>query len=318
MDSKHEKSFSSYSSRPCCKKNLSQQGFEVIESNQSTPTHFIENMDVDAVLLMAVPFDAKIISKMSNLKIIARHGVGYDNVDLVAATQHGIIVTNTPGANATAVTETALMFLLMSGRQFYLKHETINADRQRELLPTLFGYELSNKTVGLIGYGNIGQKIAQLLNGFNVKLLVYAKHSHVVENGRMAELEEIYQQADFLILALPATSETIHMINHDTLAMMKKSVILVNVGRGQLIDEKALYVALKNDHIFAAGLDVIENEPVNAQNPLYKLPNVFLTHTATHSQEAKVNVSLEAAKEITRVLKGEQPKHPVNNFTDCH
>jgi len=242
-------------------KNLSQQGFEVIESDQSTPTHFIENMDVDAVLLMAVPFDAKIISKISNLKNIARHGVGYDNVDLVAATQHGIIVTNTPGANATAVTETALMFLLMSGRQFYLKHETINADRQREVLPTLFGYELSNKTVGLIGYGNIGQKIAQLLN------------------GRIAELKEIYQQADFLILALPATSETIHMINHDTLAMMKKSVILVNVGRGQLIDEKALYVALKNDHIFAAGLDVIENDPVNAQNPLYKLPNVFLTHT---------------------------------------
>ncbi|MFT9416669.1 phosphoglycerate dehydrogenase [Leuconostoc falkenbergense] len=293
---------------------LIQQGFQVLENNQETDNCFDENPEVEAVLLMPIKFDDNTMNKMPNLKIIARHGVGYDNVSLSAATQRGIVVTNTPGANASSVAETALMFLLMSGRQFASK--LINSNTKSLALSTgnSFGYELSHKIVGIIGYGNIGRKIARLLSGFNVKILVNARHKYVIDNGEMASLAEIYEKADYIVLALPATPETTHMINAATLKLMKKNAVLINVGRGQLIDEDALYSALISNQIFGAGLDVTENEPVSAQNPLYSLPNVFLTpHVAGQSREAKENVALEAAKEITRVLNGSQPKHQVNN-----
>lgn len=293
---------------------LIQQGFQVLENNQETDNCFDENPEVEAVLLMPIKFDDNTMNKMPNLKIIARHGVGYDNVSLSAATQRGIVVTNTPGANASSVAETVLMFLLMSGRQFASK--LINSNTKSLALSTgnSFGYELSHKIVGIIGYGNIGRKIARLLSGFNVKILVNARHKYVIDNGEMASLVEIYEKADYIVLALPATHETTHMINSATLKLMKKNAVLINVGRGQLIDEDALYSALISNQIFGAGLDVTENEPVSAQNPLYSLPNVFLTpHVAGQSREAKENVALEAAKEITRVLNGSQPKHQVNN-----
>ncbi|MGB2513083.1 NAD(P)-dependent oxidoreductase, partial [Leuconostoc suionicum] len=155
---------------------LIQQGLQVLENNQETDNCFDENPEVEAVLLMPIKFDDNTMNKMPNLKIIARHGVGYDNVSLSAATQRGIVVTNTPGANASSVAETALMFLFMSGRQFASK--LINSNTKSLALSTgnSFGYELSHKIVGIIGYGNIGRKIARLLSGFNVKILVNARH----------------------------------------------------------------------------------------------------------------------------------------------
>lgn len=197
---------------------LIQQGLQVLENNQETDNCFDENPEVEAVLLMPIKFDDNTMNKMPNLKIIARHGVGYDNVSLSAATQRGIVVTNTPGANASSVAETALMFLLMSGRQFASK--LINSNTKSLALSTgnSFGYELSHKIVGIIGYG----KIARLLSGFNVKILVNARHKYVIDNGEMASLVEIYEKADYIVLALPATHETTHMINSATLKLMKR------------------------------------------------------------------------------------------------
>ncbi|GMA69489.1 phosphoglycerate dehydrogenase [Leuconostoc litchii] len=291
---------------------LENSGYKVIVNSQSSDDDFLSNSDVDGILIMMHPFGENLMSKMTNLKIVARHGVGYDNVDLDAANAHDIVVTNTPGANATAVAETAMMHIFMAGRLFYQRHEAITGNADNIFLAKHQGQELTGKTVGIIGYGHIGKEIDRMLSGFNVSVLAYARHQHEVANGHMATLAEIYEQADFIVTALPATVETKHMIDASVFKKMKKTAVLINIGRGALVDEKALIDALNNEEIAGAGLDVVEEEPIKADNPLLRLPNVFVTpHVAMISQEAMDNVALTAAEDIVRVLTGKQAMFPV-------
>jgi len=288
---------------------LKANGIEVISNKQNDDNDLIAHSDADGMILMMHPVSEKIMSQMPNLKVIARYGVGYDNVNLDDANAHNIIVTNTPGANATAVAETAIMHMLMAGRSFYQQRLSITEDVNNIQI----GQEVTNKTVGIIGFGAIGQKIDQLLTGFNVKVLAYARHNKVVKNGRMASLEEIYTQSDFVVLALPATSETNNMIDMAIFKKMKSNAVLVNIGRGTVIDELALINALKSGEIAGAGLDVVAVEPISEDNELLSLPNVFVTpHVAAKSREAFDTVGLTAAEEFVRVLNGQAPRYQVN------
>ncbi|CBL92101.1 MULTISPECIES: phosphoglycerate dehydrogenase [Leuconostoc] len=288
---------------------LKANGIEVISNKQNDDNDLIAHSDADGMILMMHPVSEKIMSQMPNLKVIARYGVGYDNVNLDDANAHNIIVTNTPGANATAVAETAIMHMLMAGRSFYQQRLSITEDVNNIQI----GQEVTNKTVGIIGFGAIGQKIDQLLTGFNVKVLAYARHNKVVKNGRMASLEEIYTQSDFVVLALPATSETNNMIDMAVFKKMKSNAVLVNIGRGTVIDELALINALKSGEIAGAGLDVVAVEPISEDNELLSLPNVFVTpHVAAKSREAFDTVGLTAAEEVVRVLNGQAPRYQVN------
>ncbi|CUW19738.1 phosphoglycerate dehydrogenase [Leuconostoc gelidum subsp. gasicomitatum] len=288
---------------------LKANGIEVISNKQNDDNDLIAHSDADGMILMMHPVSEKIMSQMPNLKVIARYGVGFDNVNLDDANAHNIIVTNTPGANATAVAETAIMHMLMAGRSFYQQRLSITEDVNNIQI----GQEVTNKTVGIIGFGAIGQKIDQLLTGFNVKVLAYARHNKVVKNGRMASLEEIYTQSDFVVLALPATSETNNMINMAVFKKMKANAVLVNIGRGTVIDELALINALKSGEIAGAGLDVVAVEPISEDNELLSLPNVFVTpHVAAKSREAFDTVGLTAAEEVVRVLNGQAPRYQVN------
>jgi len=288
---------------------LKANGIEVISNKQNDDNDLIAHSDADGMILMMHPVSEKIMSQMPNLKVIARYGVGYDNVNLDDANAHNIIVTNTPGANATAVAETAIMHMLMAGRSFYQQRLSITEDVNNIQI----GQEVTNKTVGIIGFGAIGQKIDQLLTGFNVKVLAYARHNKVVKNGRMASLEEIYTQSDFVVLALPATSETNNMIDMAIFKKMKSNAVLVNIGRGTVIDELALINALKSGEIAGAGLDVVAVEPISEDNELLSLPNVFVTpHVAAKSREAFDTVGLTAAEEVVRVLNGQAPRYQVN------
>jgi len=280
---------------------LKANDLEVISNKQNDDNDLIAHSDADGMILMMHPVSEKILSQMPKLKVIARYGVGYDNVNLDDADAHGIIVTNTPGANATAVAETAVMHMLMAGRSFYQQRLSITEDVNNIQI----GQEVTNKTIGIIGFGAIGQKIDQLLTGFNVKVLAYARHNKVVKNGRMASLEEIYTQSDFVVLALPATSETNNMIDMAVFKKMKSNAVLVNIGRGTVIDEQALINALKSGEIAGAGLDVVAVEPISEDNELLSLPNVFVTpHVAAKSREAFDTVGLTAAEEVVRVLNG--------------
>ncbi|MBZ5961441.1 phosphoglycerate dehydrogenase [Leuconostoc gasicomitatum] len=288
---------------------LKANGIEVISNKQNDDNDLIAHSDADGMILMMHPVSEKIMSQMPNLKVIARYGVGFDNVNLDDANAHNIIVTNTPGANATAVAETAMMHMLMAGRSFYQQRLSITEDVNNIQI----GQEVTNKTVGIIGFGAIGQKIDQLLTGFNVKVLAYARHNKVVKNGRMASLEEIYTQSDFVVLALPATSETNNMIDMAIFKKMKSNAVLVNIGRGTVIDELALINALKSGEIAGAGLDVVAVEPISEDNELLSLPNVFVTpHVAAKSREAFDTVGLTAAEEVVRVLNGQAPRYQVN------
>jgi len=288
---------------------LKANGIEVISNKQNDDNDLIAHSDADGMILMMHPVSEKIMSQMPNLKVIARYGVGFDNVNLDDANAHNIIVTNTPGANATAVAETAIMHMLMAGRSFYQQRLSITEDVNNIQI----GQEVTNKTVGIIGFGAIGQKIDQLLTGFNVKVLAYARHNKVVKNGRMASLEEIYTQSDFVVLALPATSETNNMIDMAVFKKMKSNAVLVNIGRGTVIDELALINALKSGEIAGAGLDVVAVEPISEDNELLSLPNVFVTpHVAAKSREAFDTVGLTAAEEVVRVLNGQAPRYQVN------
>lgn len=283
---------------------------EVISNRQKSDTDFLSHADADAVILMMHPMGDTLFSQMPNLKIVARYGVGYDNVNLADATAHEVVVTNTPGANATAVAETAVMHMLMGGRYFYQQRQSIT-DSQ---VVSGTGREVSHKTVGIIGFGAIGQKIDELLTGFNVNVLAYARHDKPVKNGRMATLDEIYSTADFIVLALPATPETQNMIDAAVFKQMKRSAVLVNIARGAVVDEAALISALKTGEITGAGLDVVTVEPVDPNNELLTLPNVFITpHVAAKSVEAFDAVGLAAAEDIVRVLAGEKPKFQVNH-----
>jgi D-3-phosphoglycerate dehydrogenase / 2-oxoglutarate reductase len=288
---------------------LKANDIEVISNKQNDDNDLIAHSDADGMILMMHPVSEKILSQMPKLKVIARYGVGYDNVNLDDADAHGIIVTNTPGANATAVAETAVMHMLMAGRSFYQQRLSITEDVNNIQI----GQGVTNKTIGIIGFGAIGQKIDQLLTGFNVKVLAYARHNKVVKNGRMASLEEIYTQSDFVVLALPATSETNNMIDMAVFKKMKSNAVLVNIGRGTVIDEQALINALKSGEIAGAGLDVVAVEPISEDNELLSLPNVFVTpHVAAKSREAFDTVGLTAAEEVVRVLNGQAPRYQVN------
>lgn len=288
---------------------LKENNLTVVSNKQSSDSDFLDNQDADAIILMMHQIAEPILNQLNNLKIIARYGVGYDNVNLEDAKSHGVVVTNTPGANATAVAETAVMHMLMAGRYFYQERQSITG----ESLKPQKGQEITGKTVGIIGFGAIGQKIDELLSGFNVNILAYARHAKTVKNGRMASLEEIYKQSDFIILALPATPETTHMIDETVFKKMKNTAVLVNIARGAVIDEPALINALQDGEIASAGLDVVTEEPATKDNPLLKMPNVFVTpHIAAKSIEAFDSVGLAAAKEVVRVLNNEKPLNQVN------
>ena len=220
---------------------LKANDLEVVSNPQQTDADFLAAADVDAVILMMHPLTEKLLSQMPNLKVIARYGVGYDNVNLADATARDIVVTNTPGANATAVAETAIMHMLMAGRYFYQQRQSITDPT----VPNGTGQEVSHKTVGIVGFGAIGQKIDDLLTGFDVEVLAYARHDKPVKNGRMATLDEIYTQSDYIILALPATPETQHMSDAAVFKQMKPNAVLINIARGAVVDEAALITALQ-------------------------------------------------------------------------
>lgn len=292
---------------------LKAAGYEVVSSPQASDKDFTDHADVDAIILMMHPVTAEIMDKMPNLKVIARHGVGYDNVDLEAAKQRGIVVTNTPGGNAQSVAEGAVTMALMAGRLFAAHHDGITNAEDKAYVAKHPGLELSHKTVAILGFGHIGQKINDLLTGFQVNTLVYARHDRPVPHGKMAGLDEIFKNADYIISALPGTPQTKHLIDADAFKQMKQTAVVVNVGRGMVIDEPALVNALKSGEIAAAGLDVVEKEPISPENPLLALPNAFVTpHVASVSQEALSNVAKMAATEVQKVLSGETPDYQVN------
>lgn len=275
--------------------------------------------DADAVLVNLFPMTEEIIETMDKCKVISRYGVGYDNVDVEAATAKGIWVARVPDYSLEDVSDHTLALLLGSVRRIAYKDRMIREGKWN-LHKDWPSYRIAGKTLGIIGFGAIGRTLFRKVSGFGfARVLVYDPYIHPGEiikaGGTPASLEGLIKNADYISIHASLTEETIGMIGEKEFQQMKSSCILINTSRGPLVNGEDLYTALKEGDIAAAGIDVFETEPLPAGSPLLSLDNIILTdHTAWYSEESIVELKTKAARNILAVLKGEAPVYPVNTL----
>jgi D-3-phosphoglycerate dehydrogenase len=261
------------------------------------------------------------------LKVIARHGVGVDSVDLPEATKRGILVTNTPGENRESVAELAVAFMLSLARRVSQAQAAMralpkgNVGQFTALLDRcqLTGTDLEGKSLGIIGTGRIGSTVARkCIAAFDMKVTGYDPYvsGEVMKSFGVAKIErldDLLPPIDFLTIHCPLTSETRGMVGRRELALMKKGAYVINTARGGIIDEKALYEVLCSGHIAGAGLDVWEIEPPDPADPLLNHAHLLATpHYAGTTEESLYRVGIAAVEEVLAALQGRRPRYPVN------
>ncbi|HLM78111.1 MAG TPA: D-glycerate dehydrogenase [Rubrobacteraceae bacterium] len=252
-----------------------------------------------------------------SLKVVANMAVGYDNVDLEAAKERGVVITNTPEVLNETTADTAFMLMLVAARRLGEGERIVRAGEWEAWGPKmLLGPDVWGKKLGIIGFGGIGQAVARRARGFGMEVL-YSGRSRREEaekefEARYLELDELLETCDFISLHTPLTEETTHLIGEAELGKMKKEAVLVNTARGSVVDEAALADALEGGRIFAAGLDVYEEEP-RVHTKLLELENVVLApHIGSASFETRDKMAVTAGEDLRAVLRGEQPQNPVN------
>jgi len=275
---------------------------------------YLMEHEIAAVLAGMEPFEDAVISG-SPLRVIARMGVGYDAIDVDAATRNRVAVTITPGTNEPSVAEQmlALLFAVMRGIVVRHRREVLTGEWKRRPLPRLAG-----KTLGLVGLGRIGKAIVRRAIGLELQLIAcdpVADEQFAREHGvRMVGFEELLRQSDIVSLHAPATPKTADMINAQTLALMKPGAVLINTARGSLVDEDALAESLRSGHLLGAGLDVFKEEPLPTDSPLLELDSVVLApHMAGLDHESEVAMSHLAAKCVADLYQGRWPEGCVVN-----
>lgn len=260
--------------------------------------------------------NAKVINAATKLKVVGRAGVGVDNVDVEAATKRGIIVMNTPGGNTISTAELAFSLLMAISRSIPQADASMKSgafDRK-----SFNGVEIYEKSLAVIGMGRIGSEVARRAMAFGMRVLAYdpylsVSRARALQVELIENLDDLLARADFITLHTQPTPETHHMLNAERLAKCKKGVRIVNCARGSLIDEAALYEALKSKQVAAAALDVYEVEPPPADFPLRSLPNVVLTpHLGASTAEAQENVGIEVAQQIRAALIDGEIRNAVN------
>ena len=295
---------------------LQSHGYELVFGSGTTEkTLRRELVMCEALLLRTAHITSAVLADAPKLKVIAKHGIGVDNVDLEAASRHGIWVTNAPLSNADTVAEHALALILALARNL------IRADRAVRsgdfgLRNRLYGSDLKGKTLGVVGVGRIGRALARKASlGFEMKVLAFDPYitDQVSSEVNLVSWDALFREADFVSLHLPLTPGTRGLVGEREFSLMKKSANLVSAARGEIIDEKALVTALQEGRIAGAGLDVFELEPPAPDNPLLMMDNVVLTpHNAALTEEATARMALHAAMGIHEVLSGQEPTWPVN------
>lgn len=258
--------------------------------------------------------DADMIAAGKNLKVIGRAGMGIDNIDVDAATMHGVIVMNTPGANSMATAEQTLALMLAVSRHTAPAHASLKDGQWNR--SQYVGTELYEKTLGIVGFGRIGRLVAERALAFGMDVVAYDPFVSE-EIGRnlgvtLVDLDDLYAQADYITLHTAAVAETINMINAESIAQMKDNVVIINAARGTLIDDQALADGLKAGKVKAAALDVFVKEPPE-DNPLIGLDNVLHTpHLGASSQEAQRNVAIQMVEQVADALRGNGIRNAVN------
>ena len=273
--------------------------------------------DVDAAMIGLQPFDAPLIAGMRRCRVISRYGIGYDNIDVAAATGAGIWVARVPDYGWEDVSDHAIALLLACARDLRSYDRLARAGRPgrpRSL------FRMKERTCGVIGCGGIGRALVRKLGGFGLAgILVhdpYLSAEQVAAAGGVAsDLDTLLRESDFVSLHTPLTEETRQMIGAAQLRLMKPTAILINTARGGLVDQDALAAALADGTIAAAGLDVFETEPLPTDSPLVGLDNVILSnHVAWYTEESAVELATKAARNVSEVLAGRPPVYPLNRI----
>lgn len=269
------------------------------------------------ISLLTDKIDAEMMDTAGpQLKVISNYAVGFDNIDIAAATQRGIAVGNTPGVLTGATADFTFTLLMAAARRLVEAERYARAGRWKTWGPSiLLGIDLTGATLGLIGFGRIGQAVARRAAGFDMRVLFHDPTTGPVEgiDAEPVDLDTLLRESDFVSLHAPLTPQTRGLINAETLAKMKPGAILVNTARGAMIDQQALYEALESKHLFAAAVDVTDPEPLPPDHPLYTLDNLIIApHIASAGIKTREKMSVMAAENLLAGLNGERLPNCVN------
>lgn len=276
--------------------------------------------DADGLLSMLTDsIDEELFSVAKNLKVVSNYAVGYNNIDVEAATRCGVLVTNTPEVLTDTTADCAFMLLMAVSRRLV---EVDNYVRDGRWIKAwgpkmLLGSDIHGKTLGIVGLGRIGSALVKRAKGFDMKVIYYDSYPDKSKEKSLGveyrEFETLLKEADYVSLHVPLLDETKHLIGENELRLMKPSAFLVNTSRGPVVDEKALAMALKEGWIKGAALDVFKNEPVEPDNPLLELKNIIVTpHIGSATDETRLAMAMKAANNMAEALIGKRPTDLVN------
>ncbi len=273
----------------------------------------------DGIIGLNLAVTKELLDCAPNLKIVSNTSVGYDNLHIEEMTKRKIMATNTPGVLDDTTADLVIALMLAAARRVTeLDHYVKSGQWDKVLQPHQYGVDVHHKTLGIIGMGNIGTAIAKRARfGFNMEILYYNRRRNL-EAEKLVEatycnLDELLMRSDFVCLMVPATTETRKMIGKEELKKMKKTAIFINASRGQNVDENALYEALRNGDIYAAGIDVFEKEPTDKNNPLLTLKNIVtLPHIGSSTIECEQNITKLAVENLLAGLEGRKPPNLIN------
>ncbi len=295
---------------------LEEHGHQVIfDPDRKFPAYSAEELkeilpQIDGALIGLDSYTAEIFDIPSPLKVVAKFGVGIDNIDLQAAKRHGVKVINTPGMNSNAVSELTVGFILSLLRSITPLHNQM----VQGVWSRYIGGELSGRTVGLVGFGAIARSTARKLKAFDADVIAYdtyPDYNAAKELGvTFVSLNQLIERSDIISLHIPASPETKNLFNKETFARMKSGSYLINTARGALVDIQDLYDALQSGRLAGAALDAFDPEPLPDDSPIRQCPNVLLTpHTGAETVESYGRVSLAACRGICDVLEGKEPQY---------
>ncbi|MEK4028313.1 MULTISPECIES: D-glycerate dehydrogenase [Bacillaceae] len=274
---------------------------------------------VDALLtVISDQLDEEMFSAGENLKVVANMAVGYDNIDLESASRHDVAICNTPDVLTDTTADLAFALLLATARRMIEAAEFIKEGEWKSWSPLLLaGTDVHHKTIGIVGMGKIGTVVAKRAAGFDMEIIYHNRQRHEVAEemlgARYCSFDELLAEADFVVCLAPLTKETRGMFQREQFQKMKKDAIFINASRGPIVNEEALYEALQAGDIAAAGLDVFNKEPINADHPLLKLKNVVaLPHIGSATRETRIAMMETCCDNLDAIFADRAPKTLVN------
>ncbi|WP_089968200.1 2-hydroxyacid dehydrogenase [Lihuaxuella thermophila] len=268
--------------------------------------------------LLTETIDEALLEKAEKLRVISQMAVGYNNIDVHAASRRGIVVTHTPGVLTETTADLTFALLLATARRLVEAEHFLRRGEWKTWSPMLLtGRDVFGATLGIIGLGRIGEAVARRAKGFDMKVLYYNRNRKPEAEKSLGviytDLDSLLQESDFVCVLTPYTPQTRDLIGERELALMKDTAVLINTARGGIVNEAALYSALKNGRIWAAGLDVFEQEPVSPDHPLLSLPNVVaLPHIGSASVQTRIKMAMMAANHLLQALRGQVPDYVVH------